>query len=154
MARQLDIGGPEVKHGVIVYADPEQVWELISDPRRAPKWNPLVQQVDMHEKSEPGLGATARWTSSFAGVTITGSHEITNWDPPRRVEVQCRESRTGIRLRGEFSLEPSDEGTELVGVLGIGLPNLFQPLLSNFMSEALERALSNVSEVFAKSRQA
>lgn len=153
MAFRSDDANPQVTKTSLVAAPINEVFAMISDPRRAPEWNPLVQGVDADEDARLGLGMVAHWRTSIVGVPFGGIHEITEFEEPSSVEVRCRESRTGVPLRCRFTLESVQGGTSVTAALSIGLPSMFEPFISKAMMEGLERALGNVAPALERARQ-
>lgn len=72
-----------VRHWEMVDAPPEEVWEVVADPRNLPKWNRHIRAV--HDVPEEGLreGSRYRTELSFLGVTFRVEARVEEIDPPR-----------------------------------------------------------------------
>jgi len=101
----------------VIAADPNHVWELISDPHNLPRWWPKAKRVE----DVRGEGKRAQWTAVLETERGTGV----------RADYRCTGSTTGERYaweqqlagtpfdrilrasRLEISLAGSSEGTEV-----------------------------------------
>jgi uncharacterized protein YndB with AHSA1/START domain len=72
----------------IIEAPPEDVWEIISDPRNLPRWNQHIKKVK--GVSEDGLKPGSRYTTSLrvVGVPFDVQAEVIEIDPPRYSEIR------------------------------------------------------------------
>jgi hypothetical protein len=91
--------------GVLVAADPQQVWDLAVDWSRQHEWI-WATRVD----GAQGLGAQVTGWTGAGLIGFTDTMVITEWDPPRR----CTVTHTGKVVRGSGVLEvlPRGEGSE------------------------------------------
>jgi uncharacterized protein YndB with AHSA1/START domain len=91
---------PKVTRSRFVAAEPERVWELISDPHNMPRWWPRVVRVE--DVRDPG-GKRARWTAVLGTERGTGV----------RADFRCVGSTSGER----YAWEQEIEGTPFERVL-------------------------------------
>lgn len=77
-----------VRASEIVEASPEEVWEVIVDPRNLPRWNQHIKKVE--GVSEDGLKPGSRYTTSLrvVGVPFDVQAEVLKIDPPRYAEIR------------------------------------------------------------------
>jgi uncharacterized protein YndB with AHSA1/START domain len=93
----------------------EVVWAFVTDPARSPDW--IDEFVESHQVSEgdPGVGAVLSYT--IEPGPRTGTMEVTEWDPPRRMAFEgppLRSMGGAGRPRGSFELTERPDGTHLV----------------------------------------
>ena len=90
---------PRVSRSRVVAAEPERVWNLVSDPHSLPRWWPRVLRVeDVH-----GTGKRARWTAVLQTERGTGV----------RADYRCAGSTEGRR----YSWEQDVAGTPFERIL-------------------------------------
>lgn len=94
----------------VVYPHPvEDVFALLSEPRRRPEWQSSLRRVQMLTDGETGVGS--RWYDVTAAVGVRPLMEITEYEPPRvwaeagvwggvvarvRIEFDGRQDTTGV----------------------------------------------------------
>jgi uncharacterized protein YndB with AHSA1/START domain len=102
-----------VKADVVVPAQPEEVWRLVSDPARLPQWWPGVSRVED--------ASTAAWTtvlSSPKGKSVRADYTRLEVEPERRLawRQELEESpfeRILASAVTEISLAPEEQGTRV-----------------------------------------
>lgn len=77
-----------VRAAEMVEAPPQEVWEIISDPRNLPRWNSHIKRVQ--GVPEDGLKPGSRYTTSLriVGVPFDVEAEVLEIDPPRYAEIR------------------------------------------------------------------
>lgn len=77
-----------VEFDIVVDAPPEEVWEVISDPRNLPHWNRHIVRVD--DVPPEGLREGTRYSTEmrFMAFRTTVDGEVLEWDPPRRSRIR------------------------------------------------------------------
>ena len=94
---------------IVIERDPDDVWELISDPDRYPDFfKGLTRWKLMSE--EPGIGARYRVLMQVGSIQAGGVVSVTEW----RTSEEIRwEAERGIRQLGSWRLRPISDGTEV-----------------------------------------
>jgi uncharacterized protein YndB with AHSA1/START domain len=112
-----------VRASEIVDAPPEEVWEIISDPRNLPRWDPRIKKVS--GVPEDGLKPGSRYTTSLkiVGVPFDVEAQIVEIDPPKHAEVHLTGPvdavvRTWIRPVGKRRSRLEHEVTYKVNRMG------------------------------------
>lgn len=77
-----------VEFDIVVDAPPEEVWEVISDPRNLPHWDRHIVRVD--DVPPEGLREGTRYSTEmrFMAFRTTVDGEVLEWDPPRRSRIR------------------------------------------------------------------
>jgi uncharacterized protein YndB with AHSA1/START domain len=91
---------PRVSRSRRIGAEPERVWDLVSDPHSLPRWWPRTQRVE--DVRDPG-GRRAHWT------TVLGTERGTGV----RADFRCTGSTRGVR----YAWEQEVEGTPFERIL-------------------------------------
>jgi hypothetical protein len=92
---------------VEVRADPEAVWQVVSDLRRMPEFSPELRKAFV--LGAPGVGATILGINRRRLVVWPTRSTVVRWEPGRAVAWRTRESgATWV-----YELEPSSAGTRL-----------------------------------------
>jgi uncharacterized membrane protein len=77
-----------VEFDIVIDAPPQDVWEVISDPRNLPHWDRHIVQVD--GVPADGLHEGTHYTTEmrFMAFRSTVAGEVLEWDPPRRSKIR------------------------------------------------------------------
>jgi uncharacterized protein YndB with AHSA1/START domain len=131
-----------VRQWVVVEARPEEVWDVIADPRNLPRWNRFVRSV--HEVPEHGLEPGSKyWTEmGVMGMRFRVDAEVEEVEAPRYARVRLSGPldavvRTWVRPVGshasrlehevEYSLRGGPVGAVIArGLSVVGAPNLLR----------------------------
>ncbi|HZB03751.1 MAG TPA: SRPBCC family protein [Actinomycetota bacterium] len=57
-----------IRESAIVDASPEEVWEVVSDPRNLPRWNRYIRAV--HDAPEDGVAEGDRYWTEMGGFGV------------------------------------------------------------------------------------
>lgn len=88
---------------IAINADPEVVWEVISDVAKWPAWNPAVKSVSVDGPVE--VGRTFRWKAGPGTITST----VQELERPHVIGWSGR--TMGVPARHVYRLETRDGGT-------------------------------------------
>ena len=103
---EVNRDAPAIATGEIeIGAEPETVWQVLSDINRWPSWNPDVKEATL----SGGLneGSVFRWKAGPGTITST----LERVDPPR--EIGWRGKTMGINAVHVYRLRPHGEGTKV-----------------------------------------
>jgi uncharacterized protein YndB with AHSA1/START domain len=90
-------------------AEPEKVWEVVSDLARMPEFSPELRKAFVLGK--PGVGANIIGINRRKAVVWPTSSKVVRWEPGRAVAWKTRESgATWI-----YELQPTATGTAVTG---------------------------------------
>jgi uncharacterized protein YndB with AHSA1/START domain len=119
-----------------IVAPPEDVWDVLTDFDRWPRWNPEVKSISFDGPLEPG--SLFRWKAGPGKIVST----LEQVDPPRYVRWRGRTMSIGAIH--EWRFEPRDGGTHVLteetfsGVLARLLRRSLQKQLDRALDEGLE----------------
>jgi uncharacterized protein YndB with AHSA1/START domain len=137
----------------VIAADPERVWELVSDPHHLPRWWPKTSRVeDVHG----GAGERrSQWTSVLAserGASVRADYRCTAATHGRRLVWEQEIAGTPFdrilkSASVEIGLEPSDGGTKIsltTEEILRGLSRLGSPMMRGAAGRRLDEALTGL----------
>lgn|GEM_PF-4829166 len=132
----------DVREEVTVKASPGKVWEMISDPRNAPQFNNMVQEV---RAIQGNGGVGTRWTAvaQLMGRTEI-ANEITEWEPTRRLAIKMEGPASGTLT---FSLSPEDGGVLVEATATSNLPALTAPLVQPMLQSNIRESLQRIKHL-------
>ncbi len=117
---------PQVEYIKHINAQPENVWNFISDIRRGPEWVEVMEKV-LYVSDEPlKEGSSYREESKIAGSTSETEWHITEFDPPRRQVHKTDETMLRATLTMEVS--PENNGTKFRHRTEFKMMPRFRPL--------------------------
>jgi uncharacterized protein YndB with AHSA1/START domain len=142
---------PRVTRSRLIVADPQRVWELISDPHSLPRWWPRTVRVeDVHEAegrprwtavlgTERGRGVRAdyRCTEAVPGERYAWKQEIAGTPFERVLRSAALEVRLGAEDDGTRVTLTTDESLR-------GLSRLGSVMLRGAARRRLDEALNGV----------
>jgi uncharacterized protein YndB with AHSA1/START domain len=126
----------DVTAEVTVAADPQTVWDYMTDPRREPEWIGGLKEA--HLQGEPPLkqGSRVERTAGFLGKKIEYVNEVTIFDPPHVLEM--RSVKAPFPMHITYTVGP--DGTVRNRVQGGGrLQSLMAPMVKRNIQRDLER---------------
>jgi len=90
-------------------AEPEAVWQVVSDLRRMPEFSPELRKAFV--VGRPGIGANIIGVNRRKLVVWPTTSKVVRWEPGRAVAWKTRESgATWV-----YELEPTEGGTRVTG---------------------------------------
>lgn len=90
-------------------ADPDTVWQVVSDLRRMPEFSPELRKAFVLGK--PGVGATIIGVNRRRLAVWPTTSKVVRWEPGRAVAWKTRESgATWV-----YELEGTPDGTRVTG---------------------------------------
>lgn len=119
---------------VLIDADPETVFSVISGIDAWPTWNPDVKSAEVDGPVEPGT--VFRWRAGSSSLTST----LQVVDPPRQIAWTGK--TMGIKAIHAFRFEPRDGGT--LASSEESWEGLIASLLKGWSGRTLEKGIQDV----------
>jgi uncharacterized protein YndB with AHSA1/START domain len=146
---------PRVSRSRLIAAEPDRVWDLVSDAHSLPRWWPKAVRV---EDVRGPSGARGQWTmvlESERGVSVRADYRCTASTEPKRIawEQQIEGSpfeRVLREARTEIGLEPVAGGTEVTLTLEEtlrGMSKLGGTMMRGAAKQRLDEALDGMQRV-------
>ena len=95
---------------VVVNATPDRVWEVLRDPSTYPRWVVGAKQYRGADPVFPAVGSRFHHTVGFGPVTLDDHTEVTDLNPPWRIELRAKTRPLGT-ARVAILVQPRDAGT-------------------------------------------
>jgi uncharacterized membrane protein len=108
----VTMGAPmnvDYEHSIEITADPEAVWEVMSNVERWPDWNESVRSVQLLDRGGLWPGQRARIRQPRLPVAIWTVEQIEHGR-----SFSWRSDTTGLRSVGEHTVEAKDPDTSRV----------------------------------------
>jgi len=139
----------EVETSVLINQPTERVFEFVTTPENDAQWMIGVESRD-HTPGEPaGVGSTSQSEMRFLGVSVTVTWEVTEYEPPTRIEVKTIEGP--VSVEAEYTFEAVGEGQTKVTVHGEadvgGIFSLAEPLVERMAQRQWEASFENLKDV-------
>jgi len=104
-----------IEASIEISATPEEVWQIISDLKRAPNWMPDVKERRFEDAESPKVGMRWQEQGLLRGKEYKIHYELTEWDPPDRLGYKQVSSKEGKYHWHEYILvEPLEGGRSRV----------------------------------------
>jgi carbon monoxide dehydrogenase subunit G len=131
-----------IRQSTVIYARPEEVWRIISDPRNLPRWNTLIKAV--HGAPPDGLKPGDRYSTELGvlGVKIKVAARVLETDPPRSAMIRLTgpleatvrtwlrpvgKGRTRLEHEVDYKLKGGPVGSLIArGVKHLGAPSILK----------------------------
>src|SRR5262245_21645788 len=124
----IDVRAPVVGAAeIVISAEPELVWDVLTTFEGWPTWNPDVRSITMH--GDVAVGSEFCWKARPGTITST----IQEVDPPRSITWTGR--TLGIRAVHVWWLEPSDSVTTVL------TEESYQGFVARLLRRPLQRGL-------------
>jgi carbon monoxide dehydrogenase subunit G len=99
----------EIEKSIHISRPLQEVFEFVSDPANDAKWQGSTESAKWTSEGPPGMGSTIRQVGRFMGRDMSGTGEVTSWDPPNQLGVK---SLTGpVPFESTTTFESKDNGT-------------------------------------------
>ncbi|HXV93693.1 MAG TPA: SRPBCC family protein [Pseudonocardia sp.] len=100
---------PDIEGEIRIEQPVEVVFDMATDPRKEPRYNPLIRAAEQITPGPVGAGTRFRAEAAARGRTVPMEIELTEYEPPHRVASSIRV--TGTDIRGGMTFEPADGAT-------------------------------------------
>ena len=77
----------DVTAEVEIDADPQTVWDFMTDPEREPEWIGGLKSAQLQGEPPLAVGSRVQRVASFLGRKIEYLNEVTIFDPPHTLEM-------------------------------------------------------------------
>ena len=134
-----------VDEQILIEANRDAVWEVVSDPLGYLRWMEGVTRWDVDGKKDRGLGSRFNMRLHVGSADVGGLIEMVEWDEPGDIAWT---NITGLDHRGRWRLRERPEGTLVTfrlayqspgGLLGILTDRVSAPLVRKNLRSSLER---------------
>jgi uncharacterized protein YndB with AHSA1/START domain len=82
----------DVRAEVQIDADPQTIWDYMTDPQREPEWIKGIQTSRLQGEPPLRQGSRVERVAGFLGRKIRYVNEVTTHDPPHTLDMRSVES--------------------------------------------------------------
>jgi uncharacterized membrane protein len=136
------------EHNVFINRPTQEVFDYITQPSNAPKWQGTAQSAEWTSNGPVGVGSTWRAENKFMGRKVEATLEITSWDPPN--EHSFKSVGGSVPFETRTKLEAKEDGTQLTMIgqaeLG-GFFKLAEGMVGKQMDKQMETDLANLKRM-------
>jgi uncharacterized membrane protein len=136
------------EHNVFINRPTQEVFDYVTQPSNAPKWQGTVESAEWVSDGPVGVGSTWRGVNKFMGRKIEGTLEITSWDPPN--EHSFKAAGGPVPFENTWTFEDKDDGTQVTmsgqAELG-GFFKLAEGMVGKQMDKQMETDLANLKRM-------
>ena len=101
---------PTLEVSTTIDAPPEQVWQLVSDLRRMPRWSPQCAKTFVRGGGRVGLGSRMININRKGLLVWPTQSKVVRYEPGREIAFRIKENFTVW----SFTLQPEGTGTKVV----------------------------------------
>lgn len=139
----------KVETSVLVNQPIEKVFKFVTTPENDAQWYIGVESRD-HTPGEPaGVGSTSLSEIRFLGVPVTVEWEVTDYDPPKKIDVKT--IKGPVSIESGYTFEAVAEGQTKVTVRGeadvTGVFSLAEPVVERMAQRQWEASFENLKDV-------
>jgi uncharacterized protein YndB with AHSA1/START domain len=129
---------------------PQRVWDVLVDLPLAPRWRPLVKQMETTDAQPVHPGSRVRVTIEFFGRVESRESQTVAFEPPRRWVLHSTD-KPAIEGFFGFEVEPEGNGSRVTHTLDLKahsvLTWLFLPLIARGERTRRMELLGNLKRV-------
>lgn len=129
-----------------VHASPDQVFDLISEPRTYPDWLVGTKEIRSVDRAFPAAGASFHHSVGVGPVTLDDSTTVVEVGPWRRLELEVHLGP--VHGDVELLVLPCGDGSEIrFRERPIGLGAILTPVLRPLLAARNARSLARLGDL-------
>jgi uncharacterized protein YndB with AHSA1/START domain len=129
--------GIDVSATIEIDADPQRVWDFMTDPEHEPEWIGGLKTARLQGEPPLRKGSRVERVAGFLGKRIEYVNEVTTLDPPRTLEM--RSVKAPFPMHITYTLDGSTVSNR---VRGGGIR-----LMAPFVRRNIQRDLRNLKRI-------
>ena len=114
----------EFENAVFIQRSPQEVFDVITDPAKAVKWQSSAEAGAWTSDAPYGVGSTWKSKIKFMGRDLESELKITEWDSPNLVSFKTLDGP--VPMQAANKLEAKDNGTLLTIKVKVEFGGLFK----------------------------
>ena len=118
------------RNRISVSATPDEVFAVLSDPYKYPEWVLGTTEVVAADGSWPKTGSSFDYRAGPPPLVWSGTTEVVDVDPPRRLVLQTTLPIGGVHI--DIEIHPAEEGSTIFITEHATVPSLRHPLEPGF----------------------
>jgi len=136
----------------VLPADSKKVWQSIADVAATPNWIDGVQASEITSDAKEGVGLSWKEKSAFGKQAVQMDHEITIWEPNKKIKIH-----SGLPMGGSMdrTMEFTEKGNEtevkatLEWDMGIVGSMIGEDKLRHMLEKSFDQTIANWQKLLA-----
>ncbi|GIE75117.1 hypothetical protein Aph02nite_10670 [Actinoplanes philippinensis] len=142
---------PKVTVSANSAAEPDKVWQVVTDLPRTPEWNSMHQGFTGDLPAAVTEGATYKQKVKLMGMPAEMAWKVVTADAPHHLEM-AGDGPMGVKAKNRFLIEPDGAGSKITYEMEFAGPALNGPMaamLEKQAGPAAKQALEKLTALVA-----
>ncbi|GAA4953052.1 type II toxin-antitoxin system Rv0910 family toxin [Actinoplanes utahensis] len=142
---------PKVSVTATATAEPDKVWQVVTDLPRTPEWNSMHQGFTGDVPATVVAGTTYKQKVKLMGMPAEMNWRVVTADAPNRLEM-AGDGPMGVKAKNRFVIEPEGSGSKITYEMEFAGPALNGPMaamLEKQAGPAAKQALEKLTSLVA-----
>lgn len=126
---------PKVSVTATATADPDKVWQVVTDLPRTPEWNSMHQGFTGDVPATVTEGTTYKQKVKLMGMPAEMAWRVVTADAPHRLEM-AGDGPMGVKAKNRFVIEPEGSGSRITYEMEFAGPALNGPMAAMLEKQA------------------
>jgi uncharacterized protein YndB with AHSA1/START domain len=144
-------GGSEmtkIETTVVINHPIEDVFAFVSNIEELSQWAGPVLEAKQTSEGPVGVGTTLTRVTQFLGRRLETTHEVTEYEPNRKISFKSSSGPIPIEERFTFeSVEDGTKGTFSSEVEAGGFFKLAEPIVARMLKRQMESDVNNLKDM-------
>jgi uncharacterized protein YndB with AHSA1/START domain len=133
---------------VVINHPIEDVFAFVSNIEKLSQWAGPVLEAKQTSEGPVGVGTTSTRVVQFLGQRLETTHEVTEYEPNRKISFKSSSGPIPIEERFTFeSVEDGTKGTFSGEVEAGGFFKLAEPIVARMLKRQMESDVNNLKEL-------
>jgi carbon monoxide dehydrogenase subunit G len=130
---------PKVSVTATATAEPDKVWQVVTDLPRTPEWNSMHQGFTGDLPATVEAGTTYKQKVKLMGMPAEMAWKVVTADAPNRLEM-AGDGPMGVKAKNRFIIEPDGSGSRITYEMEFAGPALNGPMAAMLEKQATPAA--------------
>ena len=137
-----------IEHSLVINRPIEDVFAFVSNIEKLSQWAGPVLETKQISEGPVGVGTTSTRVAQFLGRRLETTHEVTEYEPNRKLSFKS--SSGPIPIEERFTFESVEDGTKATfsgEVEAGGFFKLAEPIVARMLKRQMETDVNNLKEL-------
>jgi len=137
-----------MEYNLVINRPIEDVFAFVSNIEKLSQWVGPVLEAKQTSEGPVGVGTTSTRVAQFLGQQLETTHEVTEYEPNRKISFKSSSGPIAIEERFTFeSVENGTKGTFSGEVEAGGFFKLAEPIIARMLKRQTESDVNNLKEL-------